>query len=101
MITVDSCRLKAVEARSDFRVGQRLFQAIVAVEPGVRPQENGPVLVVAPQLQRGQRGVGHRSGFDRLLVVKRLLLAVRIPVAIPDWPKNVVGGCYKIEESKR
>src|SRR4029079_9320815 len=37
----------------------------------------------------------------RLLVVKRLLLAVRIPVAIPDWPKNVVGGCYKIEESKR
>ncbi len=32
-------------------------------------------------VKRGERGVGHRDGLDRLLIVERLFLSVRIPIA--------------------
>ena len=101
MVQVWAGREQAVEARADGTIYKRRFQTVSAVKPVVRTAKNRKIFFVAEQSKGGQCGIGHGDGLDWLLIVQRFTLAVRIPIAVSDWPKEIVRGSLAIKKSER
>lgn len=69
LVAIDTAGLQSVKTGAATDVGQRVAQAIPAVEPAMRPPEGGQVFLVAEKVESGECGLGHRHRLHRLLIV--------------------------------
>ena len=70
------------------------------MKPIVAREKDRKIVFILKQTKRGQRGVGHGDGLERLLIVQRFTFAVRIPIAVADGPKQIFGRGLAIEKSE-
>src|SRR6266478_8608406 len=92
--------METVAAGPGAEIGEGLSQAVLAVKPVVGPAEGSQVFLLVPQSVGGQRRFCHRDGFHGLLVVVRLLLAVRIPTATADRPKEALERGFLVKKGE-
>ena len=98
LIVVHAIPLQAVVTSTTRHIDKRFFKAVPAVKPLPHAMEVSQVFFVTQHFKSGECGIGHDHGFDGLLIVSGLLLAMDVPSVVPYGPEEIVDRRRTVKE---